>query len=77
MERVYLRAPLKGNVSAPARCFGVLLTFAGVGVVLAERGLTFTGKVLTCEMPYARDALCARCMGSWQNGLLIRYKALT
>jgi len=33
---------------------GVLLTFAGVGVALAERGLTFVGKSLSL----AGDASC-------------------
>jgi len=58
---------------------GVLLTFAGVGIVLAERGLTFVGKSssLLGDALMLVTALCGAVYGVLAKRVLIRYNALT
>jgi len=58
---------------------GVLLTFAGVGVVLAERGLTFVGTNLSLagDALMLVTALCGAVYGVLAKRMLTRYKALT
>jgi drug/metabolite transporter (DMT)-like permease len=58
---------------------GVLFTFAGVGIVLAERGLTFVGKTssLAGDALMLMTALCGAVYGVLAKRLLIRYNALT
>lgn len=58
---------------------GVFLTFAGVGVVLAERGLTFVGTNLSLagDALMLVTALCGAVYGVLAKRMLTRYKALT
>jgi drug/metabolite transporter (DMT)-like permease len=58
---------------------GVLLTFAGVGIVLAERGLTFSGPGLSLagDALMLVTALCGAVYGVLAKRMLGRYKALT
>jgi drug/metabolite transporter (DMT)-like permease len=72
------RAAKKERLSTRQMC-GVLLTFAGVGIVLAERGLTFVGTRLSL----AGDALmlvtafCGAVYGVMAKRMLTRYNAMT
>ncbi|HEY3275222.1 MAG TPA: DMT family transporter [Syntrophorhabdaceae bacterium] len=72
------RATKKERLSPRQTC-GVLLTFAGVGIVLAERGLTFGGKSLSLagDALMLITALCGAVYGVLAKRMLIRYKALT
>jgi len=72
------RAAKRERLSTRQTC-GVLLTFAGVGVVLAERGLTFTGKSssLAGDGLMLVTALCGAVYGVLAKRMLARYKALT
>jgi drug/metabolite transporter (DMT)-like permease len=72
------RAAKKERLSARQLC-GVLLTFAGVGIVLAERGLTFvgTGLSLAGDALMLVTALCGAVYGVLAKRMLTRYKALT
>jgi drug/metabolite transporter (DMT)-like permease len=58
---------------------GVLLTFAGVGVVLAERGLTFAGTSLSLvgDALMLVTAVCGAVYGVLAKRMLTRYKAMT
>jgi drug/metabolite transporter (DMT)-like permease len=58
---------------------GVMLTFAGVGVVLAERGLTFAGTSLSLagDGLMLVTAICGAVYGVLAKRMLTRYKALT
>jgi len=59
--------------------FGVLLAFAGVGVVLAERGLTFAGTSLSLvgDALMLVTALCGAVYGVLAKRMLTRYNAMT
>jgi len=59
--------------------FGVLLAFAGVGVVLAERGLTFVGTSLSLvgDALMLVTALCGAVYGVLAKRMLTRYNAMT
>ncbi len=72
------RAAKKERLSTRQMC-GVLLTFAGVGIVLAERGLTFEGKgsSLAGDGLMLVTALCGAVYGVLAKRMLTRYKALT
>ncbi len=72
------RAAKRERLSARQMC-GVLLTFAGVGVVLAERGLTFAGASgsLTGDGLMLVTALCGAVYGVLAKRMLNRYHALT
>ncbi len=72
------RAAKKERLSTRQMC-GVLLTFAGVGVVLAERGLTFadTGLSLAGDGLMLVTALCGAVYGVLAKRMLTRYKAMT
>jgi drug/metabolite transporter (DMT)-like permease len=56
-----------------------LLTFAGVGIVLAERGLTWRGTALALagDGLMLLTALCGAIYGVLAQRILIRYTALT
>jgi drug/metabolite transporter (DMT)-like permease len=58
---------------------GVLLTFAGVGVVLAERGLTFAGTSLSLvgDALMLVTAVCGAVYGVLAKRMVTRYKAMT
>jgi drug/metabolite transporter (DMT)-like permease len=58
---------------------GVMLTFAGVAIVLAERGLTFSGKgaPLAGDALMLATALCGAVYGILAKRMLARYNALT
>ena len=58
---------------------GVLLAFAGVGVVLAERGLTFAGTSLSLvgDALMLVTALCGAVYGVLAKRMLTRYNAMT
>jgi drug/metabolite transporter (DMT)-like permease len=58
---------------------GVLMTFAGVGVALAERGLIFVGTSLSLagDALMLVTALCGAVYGVLAKRMLTRYKALT
>jgi drug/metabolite transporter (DMT)-like permease len=58
---------------------GVLLTFAGVSVVLAERGLTFAGTSLSLvgDVLMLVTAVCGAVYGVLAKRMLTRYKAMT
>jgi len=58
---------------------GVLLTFAGVGIVIAERGfsLAATGLSLTGDALMLVTALCGAVYGVLAKRMLSRYKAMT
>jgi drug/metabolite transporter (DMT)-like permease len=72
------RAAKKERLTTRQTC-GVLLTFAGVGAVLAERGLTFsaTRLSLTGDVLMLVTALCGAVYGVLAKRMLARYKALT
>lgn len=72
------RVAKKERLSTRQMC-GVLLTFAGVGVVLAERGLNFagTGLSLAGDGLMLVTALCGAVYGVLAKRMLGRYKALT
>ena len=72
------RAAKKERLSTRQMC-GVLLTFAGVGMVLAERGLTFagTGLSLAGDALMLVTALCGAVYGVLAKRMLARYKAMT
>jgi drug/metabolite transporter (DMT)-like permease len=72
------RAAKKERLSTRQIC-GVLLTFAGVGMVLAERGLTFAGTSLSLagDALMLVTALCGALYGVLAKRLLIRYNAMT
>jgi drug/metabolite transporter (DMT)-like permease len=72
------RAAKKEHLSTSQMC-GVLLTFAGVGVVIAERGLTFAGKSLSLagDALMLVTALCGAVYGVLAKRMLTRYSALT
>ena len=72
------RAAKKEHLSTRQMC-GVLLTFAGVGIVLAERGLTFTGTGLSLagDALMLVTALCGAVYGVLAKRMLTRYKAMT
>jgi drug/metabolite transporter (DMT)-like permease len=72
------RAAKKERLSARQMC-GVLLTFAGVGIVLAERGLTFGGTnlLLAGDALMLVTALCGAVYGVLAKRMLTRYKAMT
>ncbi len=72
------RAAKKERLTARQTC-GVLLTFAGVGAVLAERGLTFSGSgwSLAGDALMLVTALCGAVYGVLAKRMLARYKALT
>jgi drug/metabolite transporter (DMT)-like permease len=58
---------------------GVLLAFAGVGVVLAERGLTFVGTSLSLagDALMLVTAICGAVYGVLAKRMLTRYRALS
>ena len=58
---------------------GVLLTFAGVGVVLTERGLSFTATRLSLvgDALMLVTAVCGAVYGVLAKRMLTRYKAMT
>ena len=58
---------------------GILLTFAGVGIVLAERGLTWRGTALALagDGLMLLTALCGAIYGVLAQRILVRYTALT
>jgi drug/metabolite transporter (DMT)-like permease len=72
------RAAKKERLSTRQMC-GVLLTFAGVGVVLAERGLTFVGTSLSLagDALMLVTALCGAVYGVLAKRMLTHYNALT
>jgi drug/metabolite transporter (DMT)-like permease len=72
------RAAKKERLSTRQIC-GVLLTFAGVGIVLAERGLTFAGTRLSLagDALMLVTALCGAVYGVLAKRMLTRYKAMT
>ena len=72
------RAAKKERLSTRQIC-GVLLTFAGVGMVLAERGLTFAGTSLSLagDALMLVTALCGALYGVLAKRLLTRYNAMT
>jgi drug/metabolite transporter (DMT)-like permease len=72
------RAAKRERLSTRQMC-GVLFTFVGVGIVLAERGLTFTGKSssLAGDALMLVTALCGAVYGVLAKRMLVRYKALT
>ena len=72
------RAAKRERLSTRQMC-GVLFTFVGVGIVLAERGLTFTGKnsSLAGDALMLVTALCGAVYGVLAKPMLVRYKALT
>jgi drug/metabolite transporter (DMT)-like permease len=72
------RAAKKERLSTRQMC-GVLLTFAGVGIVLAERGLTFAGTRLSLagDALMLVTALCGAVYGVMAKRMLTRYNALT
>jgi drug/metabolite transporter (DMT)-like permease len=72
------RAAKKERLSTRQLC-GVLLTFAGVGIVLAERGLTFVGPSLSLagDALMLVTALCGAVYGVLAKRMLTRYKAMT
>jgi drug/metabolite transporter (DMT)-like permease len=72
------RAAKREHLSIRQMC-GVLLTFAGVGVVLAERGLTFVGTSLSLagDALMLVTAVCGAVYGVLAKRMLTRYKALT
>ena len=58
---------------------GILLTFAGVGIVLAERGLRWQGSLLSLggDGLMLLTALCGAIYGVLAQRMLARYSALT
>jgi drug/metabolite transporter (DMT)-like permease len=72
------RAAKKERLSRRQMC-GVLLTFAGVGMVLAERGLTFVGTRLSLagDALMLVTALCGAVYGVLAKRMLTRYNAMT
>ncbi len=58
---------------------GILLTLAGVGIVLAERGLTWRGTALALggDGLMLLTALCGAIYGVLAQRILVRYTALT
>jgi drug/metabolite transporter (DMT)-like permease len=72
------RAAKKERLTA-RQTYGVLLTIAGVGAVLAERGLTFSGTrpALVGDALMLVTALCGAVYGVLAKRMLVRYKALT
>ncbi len=72
------RLTKKERLSA-RQTFGVVLTFAGVAIVLAERGLTFSGKgaPLAGDALMLATALCGAIYGVLAKRMLVRYNALT
>ena len=58
---------------------GILLTFAGVGIVLAERGLRWQGTLLSLggDGLMLMTALCGAIYGVLAQRMLARYSALT
>jgi drug/metabolite transporter (DMT)-like permease len=72
------RAAKKERLSTRQLC-GVLLTFTGVGIVLAERGLTFAGtrSSLAGDALMLVTALCGAVYGVLAKRMLTRYKAMT
>jgi drug/metabolite transporter (DMT)-like permease len=72
------RAAKKERLSTRQMC-GVLLTFAGVGIVLVERGLTFVGtsSSLAGDALMLVTALCGAVYGVLAKRMLTRYKAMT
>jgi drug/metabolite transporter (DMT)-like permease len=64
---------------SPRQMCGVLLAFAGVGVVLAERGLTFVGISLSLvgDALMLVTALCGAVYGVLAKRMLTRYNAMT
>jgi drug/metabolite transporter (DMT)-like permease len=72
------RAAKKERLSTRQIC-GVLLTFAGVGIVLAERGLTFgsTSSSLAGDALMLVTALCGAVYGVLAKRMLTRYNAIT
>jgi drug/metabolite transporter (DMT)-like permease len=72
------RAAKRERLSTRQIC-GVLVTFAGVGTVLAERGLTFVGTSLSLvgDALMLVTALCGALYGVLAKRMLTRYKALT
>ena len=72
------RATKKEHLGTRQMC-GVLLTFAGVGIVLAERGLTFAGTrvSLAGDALMLVTALCGAVYGVLAKRMLARYHAMT
>jgi drug/metabolite transporter (DMT)-like permease len=72
------RAAKKERLTTRQMC-GVVLTFAGVGIVLAERGLTFggTGLSLAGDALMLVTALCGAVYGVLAKRMLTRYNAMT
>lgn len=72
------RVAKREHLSIRQMC-GVLLTFAGVGAVLVERGLTFVGTSLslTGDALMLVTAFCGAVYGVLAKRMLTRYKALT
>lgn len=72
------RAATGEHLSIRQMC-GVLMTFAGVGVALAERGLIFAGTSLSLagDALMLVTALCGAVYGVLAKRMLTRYKALT
>ena len=75
---VLARAAKKERLGRRQMC-GVLLTFAGVGIVLAERGLAFVGtsSSLAGDALMLATALCGAVYGVMAKRMLSRYNALT
>jgi len=71
-------AAKKERLSTRQMC-GVLLTFAGVGIVLAERGVTFVGTSLSLagDALMLVTALCGAVYGVLAKRMLTRYNAMT
>ena len=72
------RVAKKERLSTRQMC-GVFLTFAGVGIVLAERGLNFTGtgSSLAGDALMLVTALCGAVYGVLAKRMLTRYNAMT
>lgn len=72
------RAAKRERLSIRQMC-GVLMTIAGVGVALAERGLIFVGTSLSLagDALMLVTALCGAVYGALAKRMLTRYKALT
>jgi drug/metabolite transporter (DMT)-like permease len=72
------RATKKERLGMRQMC-GVLLTFAGVAIVLVERGLTFGGPGLSLagDILMLVTALCGAVYGVLAKRMLVRYKAMT
>jgi drug/metabolite transporter (DMT)-like permease len=72
------RVAKRERLSTRQMC-GVLLTFAGVGIVLAERGLTFVGESLSLagDALMLVTALCGAVYGVMSKRMLTRYSAMT